>query len=244
MNKSETLKVLGLNDREASIYLAALELGTSSAQAIATKAGIQRTYFYDLSQKLIEIGLLTQTKKGNKRLFVAAAPDALLELTKERTRELEKVLPELKATFNTSGQKPKISFYEGIKGINQINDDTLRYKDEIIGFTTPRFLTTRDRKVGQEYIHQRKALGIKARVIGEMSSEILAIQKRDQEELRETRILPKSLFESEIELGAYGNKVFVIDYKEEFGFLIEGSSIAKAVKMIFEIVWNSGKILE
>lgn len=243
MEIKNVLDGLNLSEKETAIYLAALELGPSPAKAIATKAGVQRTHFYDLSNKLLLSGLLMQTNKAKKRLFSAMEPNRLIEIEKNKLSRLEKMLPELNAIFNTSGQKPKIYFYDGLAGINQINADTLRYKGEIIGFTTPRFLATQQRKLAKEYIEQRKALGIKARVIGGASPEILALQKSDKEELRETRVLPEQLFQSEIELGAYGNKIFIVDYKEQFGFIIEGTEIAHTVKLIFEIVWNSGRIL-
>ena len=35
-----------------------------------------------------------------------------------------------------------------------------------------------------------------------------------------------------------GSKVFIIDYKEQFGFIIEDTEIARVMKMIFEIVWG------
>ncbi len=237
MNIPDTLKGLGLNEKEAAVYTAALELGTASASAIAKKAGIQRTHFYDLAEKLTDAGLL-QVSKGKKRSFSPASPDVLVELQEERLQKLKEVLPEFKAIYNTSAQKPRISFYEGKAGLDQINDDTLRYKNEILAFTTPRFISSRTRSTGSEYIKKRVALGIRARVIGENAAEILEHQKNDRNELRETRILSTDVYKSNVEIGIYGNKVYIIDYKEQFGFIIEGVEIANVMKMIFEMVWK------
>ena len=72
MNINETLFLFNLDEKEAAIYLAALETGIATAREIAKKAGIQRTYFYDLSEKLLRLGLLQQINKGKKRYFQAA----------------------------------------------------------------------------------------------------------------------------------------------------------------------------
>ena len=68
-------------------------------------------------------------------------------------------------------------------------------------------------------------MGNHVRVIGEDAPEIRELQGKDEEELRETRILSKDIFRSEIEIGMYGSKVFIIDYKGQFGFIIEDTEL-------------------
>ena len=244
MELDKILNNLGLDKREAALYLATLELGEASAKDIAKKAGIQRTYFYDISDKLIKSGFLRQVAKGKKRLFSALEPERLLELEEKRFKQLKNALPQFKALFNTKGQKSKIFYYEGIEGIRQIIEDSLSFGKEILNFTTPRVVNIEQQKLLKEYVKKRVALRIKARVIGELSQEILNLKARDKNEMRETRILPKEIFDSETEIGIYGNRIYIINFKDEFGFIVEDSQIAKTLKMIFEIVWASGKIIE
>ncbi len=241
MDSKEIFAQFGLGEKESALYIAALELGTSTASAIAKRAGIQRTHFYDLSLKLTNAGLLSRVSKGKKQFFMATSPDTLVEMQEHNLRRLQQMLPELKAIHNTSRQKPKIFYYEGEAGIDYINDDTLKYKGEILAFTTPRFVSGRSRSTGSSYIKKRVALGNRTRIIGENAPEIQELQKRDTEELRETRILSPDVYSSEVEIGIYGNKLYVIDYKEQFGFILEGSEIASVMKMIFEIVWSKWK---
>ena len=91
---------------------------------------------------------------------------------------------------------------------------------------------------------KRKALGIKVRVIGEISPEVAKIKSCDREELRETKMLPKDIFSSEVEIGMYGNKVFFANYKDRFGLIVEDSEISKTLKNIFEIIWRGGFVIE
>src|SRR3989338_11095230 len=194
MELDEILTNLGLDKREAALYLATLELGEASAKDIAKKASIQRTYFYDISDKLIKSGFLKQVAKGKKRLFSALEPERLLELEEKRFKQLKNALPQFKALFNTKGQKSKIFYYEGLEGIRQIINDSLSFKSEVLFFETPQIVALDQQRLLKEYIKKRIALGIKVRVIGEMSTEILNMKTRDKDELRETRILPKNIF--------------------------------------------------
>lgn len=243
-NLEQVLEKIGLTKKETAIYLASLELGSATAQAITKKAGIQRTYFYDLSARLISENLLRESIEKKKKLYVATSPENLIELEKERLKELRSILPELKAMHNPEGKKPKVYFYDGVEGINQINDDTLQYKGEIVGFTTPRFVLLKNKKFSREYIEKRKKLGISARVIGEDAKAISDLKTMDWKELRETRMLPANVFDSEIEVGVYGKKVFVQDYKQKYGLIIESKNLAHTLKQIFELVWHSDNIIK
>lgn len=243
MSPREILNQLGLDERESAIYLANLEIGLSSARDIAKKANLQRTYFYDISEKLIKEGIIKQIKKGKKRFFLAAEPEKIVELQEQKLNKLKESLPQLKAIQNTLGEKPKVYFYEGRDGINQINEDTLRYKGEVVGFTTPCFVSADEEKLSRDYINKRISSKIKARVIGEISDEMMKLKKRDADELRETRMLPKNIFSSQVEVGIYGNKSYFTNYKNEFGLIIEDTEISKTLRNIFELVWNSGRII-
>ena len=105
----------------------------------------------NISENLIKAGIIKQIKAGKKRLFQACEPEKLIELQEERLKELKTALPILKALQNTKGEKPKVYFYEGKNGIDQINEDTLRYKGEVVGFTTPRFVSADEEKDGLDW---------------------------------------------------------------------------------------------
>ena len=244
MDIRDILKNFNIERKEAEVYIASLELGTASAAQIADKAGVFRTYFYEIADKLISEGLLKQIKKGKKHYFTATSPQELIKLQEYKLEELRNALPQLEAIHNIKDEKPKVYYFEGRKGIDEINNDTLRYKGELLGFTTPKFLTADKNKLGNDYIARRVATGKKARVIGEMCQEILDRKKNDKKELREIKLLPANLFHSEIELGIYANKVYIANYAAEFGMIIEDKNTADAMKQIFELVWNSGRIIE
>lgn len=244
MKIKDSLIKLGLKKQEAAIYLTCLELGISTATPIAKKAGIKRTYFYDLVENLINQGFIIQTVKGKKKHFSAVEPERLLEIQKEKLKLAEIILPQLKSIHNISGKKPKVRFYEGKEGLDEAYNDTLKYKGEILAFTTEKFLSADEKKLSTDYIKKRKNLKIPLKVIGPMSKELLEIKNKDKSELRETKLLPREIFTSDIEIGIYGNKVNFINLNKEFGLIIESKEIADVMKRLFQIIWKGGFVIE
>lgn len=125
-------KKLGLNDKEASVYLSLLENGANSVRNLASLAKLNRGTTYDILKKLQELGLVSFFHKNTKQNFVAEDPEKILELLADREIELKKaeekiklLIPELKSLQEKGGDKPVTKFYEGRAGIKFILDDIL-----------------------------------------------------------------------------------------------------------------------
>ncbi|MCX6739840.1 MAG: hypothetical protein NTZ49_01260 [Candidatus Parcubacteria bacterium] len=65
----QVLTNLGLNDKESKVYLACLELGTSSILEIAKKSGVNRGTIYYIIEELKQKQLISQTTK-KKRYYM------------------------------------------------------------------------------------------------------------------------------------------------------------------------------
>ncbi len=122
----ETLKHLGLSDNEIKVYLANLELGQATVQALARKSGVKRTTIYMVIESLQAKGLVSQSKKAKKTVWLAEDPESLVALSEERAQALKKALPELKSIFNIPGAKPKVRFYEGKEGYLMVYESILK----------------------------------------------------------------------------------------------------------------------
>ncbi|MFH0854627.1 MAG: helix-turn-helix domain-containing protein, partial [bacterium] len=66
MNYSKDLQQIGLSDKEASVYLAALELGPTNIQALTKKSAIKRSTVYDIIKNLKNHGLMSETTRGKR----------------------------------------------------------------------------------------------------------------------------------------------------------------------------------
>ena len=79
----DTLVSLGINEKSARIFLAALSLGTATAQNIANGAGLKRPTAYLHLQELLKMGLIEKDKWREHFVVTGMAePDVYLgELT-------------------------------------------------------------------------------------------------------------------------------------------------------------------
>lgn len=114
----------GLSDKEANVYLAMLELGPSSVQDIAKKAGVNRATTYVMIEMLKRRGLMSSVDRGKKTFFAAESPEHLLGIVSEEMRvieekkkRLENLMPQFMGLFNSIEHKPKVRFFEGEEGI-------------------------------------------------------------------------------------------------------------------------------
>lgn len=117
--KIEALTALGIDQKAAKLYLAALAQGTSSVQNLAEKSGLKRSNAYLHIEELVQQGLMQKVPIGKKELYRAAAPSILLSRSQLAVAELKAALPELEALQSVT-QKPQVTILEGKQGIRQI----------------------------------------------------------------------------------------------------------------------------
>jgi len=243
MHTENVLKNLGFSENEAKVYLASLEAGVSSAQEIAKKAKIKRTTAYSVLSDLVKKGFVHTTSERNKTRYIALAPRQLAERFAEYQKELLGALPSLEAVYNKSQVKPKVVFFEGAEGIKQIYEDTIREKPQVIlEYNTDnifKFLPG----FPHEYLKQRQKNMIRARRIAPKSPRWMFHRSRDKEELSETLMLPTDLYNPEIEINIYNNKVAFMSYLDAMGLIIESASIAEAMRQAYELAWFQAKTI-
>lgn len=245
MNINQALQQLNLKKAEIDFYLANLQLGQATASQISRKAKIERTYIYDLAKTLQRKNLIYVTFLKGKKQFVAKSPDELKELQESRLKSLNEILPQLKSLQRTRGERPKISFYEGIEGLEQAIFDAMQYKGEIVGFTTEKFVAAENGKWVKKFADIRIKKGIQTRFIGPVSKEIQHLRNKDEEQLRITKMLPQNIFHSNIEILIYGNnKISIMNYEQLFAVIIESSDVNLVLKQIFELIWRGGFVVD
>jgi sugar-specific transcriptional regulator TrmB len=96
----EQLEKIGLADKEAKVFLASLELGSSAVQEIAKKADINRATTYVIIEKLMKKGLMSSVEKGKKTYFQTEDPKRLLKLLEEQEEDLKKKEEEFKKALD------------------------------------------------------------------------------------------------------------------------------------------------
>ncbi len=245
----EYLIQTGLNEKEAKIYLASLELGPASIQTISKKSGIKRGTVYEILKNLKRLGLFTETLKGKRKLIVPAEPENLKRNIKEKERKLAEILPELKAISNSSLTKPKISFYEGREGIKEIYFDALKNKNiNTYGISPAKTIVE---NVGEDFFNSY----IDERIKRKIWIKLIHITSRDasykysgpetyEKALKKVRFTPQEIDIPNTFI-IYKNKTAVISSRKEgFGFIIESEDFTKSMKIFHNLLWQISKPYE
>jgi len=249
MDIQTVLKNFGLSDKEIAVYLALITLGPSPVRIIADKAGINRGTAYDILKSLMDSGLVTYYHKETKQYFVAEPPERLIRSLENKQEKLESVkkdirqsLPELKAIFERSGNRPVVKYYEGDKGMSQILTDvleTMKQSSDKVYFVYSSGTADKRRHLYTampDFNKKRMAKDIQVKVVslglgGEMSG------------LDERKSLPE-LTDEPIKMThelIYGGKVAHIGLDEagnSVGVVIENESIYRLQKKVFEYTWQ------
>ena len=139
------LKKLGLSEKESKVYLAALELGTSTVQELAKKSGVNRATTYIQVESLRKRGLMSLVDNANKTLFVAERPQRILEILEKKKESIEslentfsKLMPEFEAIYNVKMDKPRVRFYESDVSNEIFRNLLLKDKPEQIFWIVPK----------------------------------------------------------------------------------------------------------
>ncbi len=247
MNLEEVLEEYGLSERQARVYLAALEMGESNVSDIAQKAQVRRSGTYYLSESLVKNGLFYRTKKTNKLFYSAVPPKTLLEQAKNKKQIIEEHFAEFQALAKLSVTKPSVRIYEGIDGIKQLYKKTLEKKNvELVGFCSYAAAEKAALYYGREYIDwglnyikERARKKVFARFIADDSPQGRERQALDKEEYRETRLIPTEKLPFSVEVDIYEDWVILMNIKDLMGLVIESKEIAAVLRTAFELAWEA-----
>jgi len=242
---TQELQQLGLNEKEAKVYLSALEFGPTTVAKLAQKSGIKRTSIYEFLPDMLTRGIVIATVSGKRTLYSGISPRELNVLIDKQHKVLEQLTPELLLLTKQSPQKPKIRFYEGGEGLKYVFNDTLNQPDGskvlFIGSWAETFYVVPQAFVDQ-YIVKRKRHNINVRSIVPYDKYATEGKKKDKAELRETIIVPENKLPIKTKINIYANKIAILSFGDEkISLIIESQQIADTLKAIFNLLWDNLK---
>src|SRR3990172_4496626 len=120
MNLVESLQSIGLNEKEAKVYLALLQLGKATAYSVSIRSGLKKPTTYVILDQLVKKGYALKIPRTKKHLFIAESPEKVTALAKERFDSAREFLPELMALQKSETEKVNVSYFEGLEGIKEM----------------------------------------------------------------------------------------------------------------------------
>lgn len=243
--KTELIQNIGLSDKEASVYLAILNLGEASIVQIARLAQIKRTSIYYFIDHLVELDLIERIIKKGNTTYRASTPQKLVDLQQKRLEQTKGLLPEIMNIFNTSQHKPHVNYYEGYGEVkNVLMEEARCQKEALYIWPGKNILGMIGGKSFLEMLDSmRREHNVSLKVIVFPESEtIFRGSEYGQEHKREARMAPQEL-EIPMAIAIYdtGKVGFISSEKETFGLLIESREVYLSMKILWQVLWKVSK---
>lgn len=239
------LEKVGLNACEARVYLSCLKLGVQAVDVISADAGLSSGDALVILERLHERGFLSRFAT-NRDFFCAEPPEVIARLLEGKQYEQRQGIEEFRACLplfaefaNPAFTKPEIAFYNGKEGVIAAYEDTLTSKTDILAITSIDDTESVLPEYVPRYYLRRKAAGILIRAIFPDTPMSRDRQKKDQEELRESRLVPRSFLEGfHLEYYIYDDKVAYFSIVEGIAVIVKSSFIAQGMRTVFSMLWQ------
>lgn len=236
-NRDILLSNIGLNSRDAKVYLALLALGEATVLPISKQSGIKRTYCYDILTSLQSQGLVSYIERNGRRRYSAQPPETIQRLARERLDNVTKVLPELKSIAKKASTLSSVQYYEGKEGIKSIYEQIIG-SDSLDAIASPDHIYA---TIGEYFAGFAKRALKKKMVVRELiagSIDQAPYLEQYKAPLQQIRQLPL-MIKLETDILLFENKLAMISYgKQLHAIVLEGSTIVDTHKQLFELLWH------
>ncbi len=235
-----TLKTLGLSEKESKIYLALLQLGPSTPYKMAKRSGLKRPTAYVIADELVEKGYAVKAP-GDKHTYIARPPEVIYEEREEKMLEAKKTLPELQALQGGVADRPTILYFEGKEGMKQALMHRVKelHDTEMVGFfANPDFTTQETYEQSFEFNDYRVKHNITARGLVTETETLKGFEEYLQDKTFVPKFIPKEMFSSNASFEFYPNFIKILFWDASIGVIIESPTVAKAMRQIFEMLWS------
>lgn len=239
---AKELENIGLSEKEAKVYLAALELGPSTAQAIAAKATVNRSNTYVMIEQLIKRGLMSSFEKGKKRYFLAGKPTQLLYLLKEKRRVLDneevainKILELIRVRLVEGSNIPTAVVYEGAEGLWAAQQLLMKNTEEVWELVPVDIVREYLPEISKGDVRENFSKQFKIRSLYSSKDGPTQEVKNNVE----YRYFSPDLFPIETEVIIFSSTVVITAYSPRIVSIhINNEKIAKSARVLYQALWD------
>lgn len=239
MTPEKTLIKYGLNEKQAKVYLATLELGSSSVHQISKKANLARSTCYEVLEYLLNKSLVSTYRKKNIKYYSAEDPRKMVDMATEKVEVLKKALPQFNALYGQASARPTVRFYQGKQGMKLILAEILKEAHELLCFTSADDLFSALNEEMPDFVKKRISKKIPIRVILRDSAKAQERKKLATQELRQVKIISPD-YEYHGLIYVWGTKIAMFSFDKDLtALVIESKELSNVQKTMFELMWGS-----
>jgi len=237
----------GLTNYEIKVYLALVELGESTTGKILNKAGINSGKIYQILESLKKKGFVSEVIKNGVKKYSSVEPNEILELFKEKKKEIEEkervfkeILPELIKKINENKEKVQVEIFTGTKGMKKAFEKEIKLyqKNKTLRINGILDYNKHSKKVVEFFKHnifpKRERTKIEIRKIADNEAKDNIHEKKAK-----IRFLD---YNSIITFNNIENLTIISVWTKEPLFIaIESEEMSKGFKENFELLWKLAK---
>ncbi|HEY0908400.1 MAG TPA: helix-turn-helix domain-containing protein [Candidatus Paceibacterota bacterium] len=245
MNLSQPLIELGLDDKQAKVYLHMLKHKKGAdltAFLIAKGTALPRSTVYLALQELESKKLVSSYKKNNVLRYLSADPSRLSRDLEEKQSLLDSVLPLLQGLSKDASHTSSVQTYTGAEGVKIVIEDVynnphLKGIRELHTISHPK-LADYMPKILPQRLEYKKKLGIFTKMIVPGEFEGRTPKNYASDSHRETRFMPGKAFQGTTIV--YGKKVALFSHRDDdvYSMIIDSPAIAEMMDHVFTCLWN------
>jgi predicted transcriptional regulator len=248
---------IGLDQRQAQVYLACLTIGGGTVHDIALASKMERTACYYYVKQLVTLRLLHKGAQ-RKSVFYPADPNQLKVMVEKKSAALDSLLPSVTDLFSQMPNRSRVIHFEGETGLAELYNvmETLMADmpstERVYAFSRlfeamdvmPDFLTG--------FFDRRAAMAAPSMTILPVSERPSATrQKRLSDNVVATRYAAKIAFKRYLPdrfmpsgmstVMIARDHVATADFKSLFGTLTVSSSLADTWRGFHQYIWSTLK---
>lgn len=238
------LKNIGFSDKSAKVYLVLLGLGPSSVRKLSDSLDMNRGQVYEVLKELQEKEVVRFFKEDTKQLFVVDDPDSLRKLVDKKEQELkiihknvDKVIPELQALYNSGGNRPVAKYFKG-ENIKNILEDVLLVCEN----SEEKMYRVYSAEGVREHLYEDFPSFSDARIAKNIAVKVIATGVGGELRGLDERKWFKQNAKTPTYIFIYPGKTAYISFDAKdslVGVIIENEGICETQKMIFDQVWKT-----
>ncbi len=238
----QVLKAYGLSEKEAQVYLVALQMGRSPASSLARKAGLNRGTTYTLLQQLKEKQVMQSIEYKGVTHFFAITPEMLFKKLEEKYESFKQQLPAFAALAEQYDNRPRIQYFEWVAGLKALYEDLLTSQNTIYAFLgTQTIAPALESYLYEDFLPRRIAAKISAKVLLWPAPENKKYVGNDKKTLKQCKIIKDDAFAMDVEINLYGpNKIAIALFSadEMSWFIVHSSRLYASLLSIFTVLWK------
>lgn len=237
----EALRAMGLDEKEANVYLALLHRPRMTVSEISRETNIKRATCYEYIDRLLAKDYVTREPSGKRTYYSAVDPKRVYSIFRRDIAKIEGAVLEMSTLHEHASNKPRVTYYEGKRQLKLIYEDLFKTLGDVHSiFPAATFF---ENFTEEDYDEFDKSLGEHALtskdlfVADKHYKRLLEIREKNGSTNKVAKKLP-NWFTSNVDVLVFSDKVALISLRDLSAIVIENKDIADLFRNMHSFMWK------